>query len=208
MRLLEAPQTWIAAAVVLLVIALVLLLLARRQRRASRPSPDVGAQPAPSQPAPSGDAPVAAATADGGDVDPPTGPIDLSAAPEPVAPELAAPEPAAPESAATVRPAAGSPARDRLLAALLDDPDAAVDAVDAIDRANGSGPPGASVAALLRAGMSPAQVASLCGVRESALAEIVARDLGLLTGRNATDTPGRAWASAGSAAGSTTSTTG
>jgi len=106
-------------------------------------------------------------------------------------------------------------AKDRLLAVLLRDPRGAVDALAAAegtDRAAGT-----SATELLRAGLTPAQVARLVGVDEDRLATMVAERLGLLAGRqgsdgvtgaNRTDDPGRSWANTASSAGSTTPTTG
>ena len=105
-------------------------------------------------------------------------------------------------------------AKDRLLAVLLGDPQAAVAALSAVDTGAGTSASDGDVTALLRAGLSPGQVARLVGVDESRLAALVARRLGLLpddqapSGTNRTDEPGRSWANAGSSAGSTTPTTG
>jgi hypothetical protein len=107
-------------------------------------------------------------------------------------------------------------AKDRLLAVLLRDPHAAVTALAAAGDGDGEGPGERDVTALLRAGLTPAQVAHLVGVDEERLATVVARGLGLLpqgpagaaTGENRTDDPGRSWANAASSAGSTTPTTG
>lgn len=107
----------------------------------------------------------------------------------------------------------GDRAKDRLLAVLLADPDGAVDVVAAMSEDGEAS--GTAAASLLRAGLTPRQVAVLCGVDEGALATLVARDLGLLArslrdqdGRSRTEEPGRAWASAGSEPVSTTPTTG
>ena len=97
---------------------------------------------------------------------------------------------------------------------LLGDPRAAVAALAAVDTDAGTTASDGDVTALLRAGLSPSQVARLVGVDESRLAALVARRLGLLpddqapSGTNRTDEPGRSWANAGSSAGSTTPTTG
>jgi hypothetical protein len=114
----------------------------------------------------------------------------------------------------------GGSAKDRLLAVLLHDPQAAVAALAGVDGrggGDGGGPGEGDVTALLRAGLTPAQVARLAGVDEHHLATVVARRLGLLpgtqgggvvTGENRTEEPGRSWANAASSAGSTTPTTG
>lgn len=107
-------------------------------------------------------------------------------------------------------------AKDRLLGVLLRDPQAAIAALDATGHDGDAAPGEGHVTALLRAGLSPAQVARLTGVDEAGLATVVARSLGLLpaqggsvtTGENRTDDPGRSWANAASPAGSTTPTTG
>lgn len=128
-------------------------------------------------------------------------------------------EPAALAAEEPPAPAASEAAKDRLLAVLLRDPAAALRALAAgADAAETSDDPeaglGASATDLLRAGLSPTQVAQLIGVDESELASVVARGLGLLgggqdaVGRNRTDDPGRSWANAGSAPGATTPTTG
>ncbi|GAA4773787.1 hypothetical protein GCM10023200_02780 [Actinomycetospora chlora] len=108
-------------------------------------------------------------------------------------------------------------AKDRLLAVLLRDPEAAVAALAAAGD-GGAAPGERDVTALLRAGLTPSQVAHLVGIDEERLATVVARGLGLLpgpqgpdgaaTGENRTDEPGRSWANAASSAGSTTPTTG
>ncbi|MHC1557910.1 hypothetical protein ACR9E3_03090 [Actinomycetospora sp. C-140] len=145
----------------------------------------------------------------------PDGGTDAGAADRP-SPTPRASSPAAPVGGAT------EAAKDRLLAVLLRDPGAAVAALAAAEGgANGSGggPGEKDVTALLRAGLSPAQVAGLVGVDEDRLATVVARGLGLLpgdqasgggaaTGENRTDDPGRSWANTASSAGSTTPTTG
>ena len=122
-------------------------------------------------------------------------------------------EPPGPDAASTSGPlSADEAAKDRLLAVLLRDPRGAVAALTAPD---GGATPAAT--ALLRAGLSPAQVAQLVGVDEDRLATVVAEGLGLLagaqgggvtTGVNRTDDPGRSWANTASSAGSTTPTTG
>lgn len=121
-------------------------------------------------------------------------------------------------------PPPGHDARDKLLAVLLPDPSQAVRAVaeledsrtqlDLLTDAVGHHRHLLGLAAnrLLRAGLTPSQVAALAGMGEDELADLVAATLGLLddqpTGSSRTADPGRAWASAGSAAGSTTPTTG
>lgn len=268
MRVLEAPQTWIAAAAVLVLIAVVLIALAPRRRRrapdtpvaapaapAAGPPPEEdpdtdpvslggarvppagGGDDAVTAPAlPSGSAPVTGLAPrpeaePGQDADPdrryrPAAADDLGTeasgrprptpSPRPVAAEAAGHR----ENAAVPDPARTSDrAKDRLLAALLPDHQGAVDVLAAMPE---DGPAsGEHAAALLRTGLSPAQVAGLCGVEQADLADLVARELGLLDrpgtaaqdpapdrGDSRTDVPGRAWASAGSAAGSTTPTTG
>ncbi|GLZ46059.1 hypothetical protein Acsp06_22440 [Actinomycetospora sp. NBRC 106375] len=148
------------------------------------------------------------------DAEGPDGGADGTAVPP--SPTPRASSPAAPADGAT------ESAKDRLLAVLLRDPGAAVAALAAAEGgANGSGgaPGEKDVTALLRAGLSPAQVAGLVGVDEDRLATVVARGLGLLpgdqvpggdptTGENRTDDPGRSWANTASSAGSTTPTTG
>lgn len=260
MSVLEAPQTWIAAAAVLVVVAVVLIALAPRRRGAA--GHDAGDAAASTPSASSGAASSGAlssvssetgASDRGPDA---TDPTDVSGfdddavtAPVPPArgeatddavtaetpPQAAPVAVAAPATPAGGLPAAdarryvpvtdpartGERAKDRLLAVLLTDPSAAVDVVAALPEGDGAASAsGASAAALLRTGLSPAQVAGLCGVDERDLADLVARDLGLLevvTGRDAasaqpgrshTEEPGRAWASAGSSSSSTTPTTG
>ena len=118
-------------------------------------------------------------------------------------------EPALGERAGT--PASTPPAAAEPASAPLDVSRGAVDAL-AADRDTGR-----SATALLRAGLTPAQVARLVGVEEHRLATVVAHALGLLcpgqgsggvTGENRTDVPGRSWANTASSAGSTTPTTG
>jgi hypothetical protein len=142
--------------------------------------------------------------------------------PAPHRPRHAAAHPGAPDTEATdgtddtdTGPATES-VKDRLLGVLLRDPQAAIAALGAAS--GGDERPGESdVTALLRAGLTPAQVARLVGVDEHDLATVVARRLGLLpgqtsgdvtTGENRTDDPGRSWANVASPAGSTTPTTG
>ncbi|MDD7940651.1 hypothetical protein PHK61_19690 [Actinomycetospora lutea] len=122
------------------------------------------------------------------------------------------------DTTADPRPDAAESAKDRLLGVLLRDPQAAIAALDAAGR-DDTAPGEGDVTALLRAGLSPAQVARLVGRDEGDLATAVARSLGLLpgvtqagggvaTGENRTDDPGRSCANAASSAGSTTPTTG
>ncbi len=156
------------------------------------------------------------------ETEPETGPIDVEALRARLAAETpVASGPGRPRRerhAANDEPgsAAGTPgtdesAKDRLLAVLLHDPRGAIEAL-AAERDTGP-----SAAALLRAGLTPAQVARLVGVEEHRLATVVAHGLGLLapcqgsggaTGVNRTDDPGRSWANTASSAGSTTPTTG
>lgn len=132
--------------------------------------------------------------ADDEPVDPPTDPVDLgthapSAGRATVMPAAAAePVPAMAASGADDpgNDAVGA-AKNRLLAALLRDPDGAVHAVAGLDHDR---PTATSVASLLRSGLTPGQVATLCGTRESALAELVARELGLLGTGSATTRDG------------------
>lgn len=158
--------------------------------------------------------------------DPPTDPLDVGAvraglaepAPESTADDTRPGEPHRPRHAADgdttpdTTPDTES-AKDRLLAVLLGEPRAAVAAL-AADGDSGTTASDGDVTALLRAGLSPSQVARLVGVDESRLAVLVARRLGLLpddqapSGTNRTDDPGRSWANADSSAGSTTPTTG
>ncbi|WP_433030796.1 hypothetical protein [Actinomycetospora sp. CA-053990] len=157
--------------------------------------------------------------------DPPTDPLDVGAvraalaepSPGSTADDTPPAEPHRPRHAAAADGEAGSDtesAKDRLLAVLLGDPQAAVAALAAVDTDAGTSASDGDVTALLRAGLSPSQVARLVGVDESRLAALVARRLGLLpddqapSGTNRTDEPGRSWANAGSSAGSTTPTTG
>jgi hypothetical protein len=115
-------------------------------------------------------------------------------------------------------PAGNEAAKDRLLAVLLRDPTAAVRALSAgtggaEDDPDADVARGASATDLLRAGLTPAQAAQLIGVGESELAAVVARGLGLLgrdqgAGLSRTVEPGRSWANAASASGTTTPTTG
>ena len=165
--------------------------------------------------------------------DPPTDPLDVGAvraglaepSPESTADDTPPAEPHRPRHAAAADGEAGpdtgqetgpdtESAKDRLLAVLLGDPQAAVAALSAVDTGAGTSASDGDVTALLRAGLSPGQVARLVGVDESRLAALVARRLGLLpddqapSGTNRTDEPGRSWANAGSSAGSTTPTTG
>lgn len=149
---------------------------------------------------------------------PTSGPVPTPAAapaPAPAAEDVRpAPVRPTPRYVAVSDPArAGERAKDRLLAALLADPDGAVDVVTAMSEDGEAS--GTAAASLLRAGLTPAQVAGLCGFDEAELATLIARDLGLLArsqrdqdGRSRTEDPGRAWASAGSASVSTTPTTG
>ena len=143
------------------------------------------------------------------------------AAPEDTAEDTPPEEPHRPRHAAAADGETGpdttsdtESAKDRLLAVLLGDPQAAVAALAAVDTDAGTTASDGDVTALLRAGLSPSQVARLVGVDESRLAALVARRLGLLpddqapSGTNRTDEPGRSWANAGSSAGSTTPTTG
>ncbi|WP_328304411.1 hypothetical protein [Actinomycetospora sp. NBC_00405] len=157
--------------------------------------------------------------------DPPTDPLDVGAVRAGVAEDTPPEEPHRARHAAAADGEAGpetdpetgpdtESAKDRLLAVLLGDPEAAVAALSAADIDAGSTASDGDVTALLRAGLSPSQVARLVGVDESRLAALVARRLGLLpddqppSGTNRTDEPGRSWANAGSSAGSTTPTTG
>jgi len=157
--------------------------------------------------------------------DPPTDPLDVGAVraglAEPAADDAPPEEPHRPRHAAAANGETGpdttpdtESAKDRLLAVLLGDPEAAVAALAAVDTDAGTTASDGDVTALLRAGLSPSQVARLVGVDESRLAALVARRLGLLpddqapSGTNRTDEPGRSWANAGSSAGSTTPTTG
>jgi len=207
-----------------------------------RPDPEAAwSDPATARSRPGAGTPVSnltdppEATAEATYTDPPTDPLDVGAvraglaadetdveAAEPVEephrPRHAADGDDAP--AANGRPEADTEAesaKDRLLAVLLRDPRAAVAALAAVEPDTGTAPSDGDVTALLRAGLSPAQVARLVGVDESRLATLVARGLGLLpddqggatsTGTNRTEDPGRSWANAGSSAGSTTPTTG
>lgn len=239
MGVLESPITWIVVAAVLVVIAVVLLVLsAVRRRRARRaaaaawpppaleagrvdpdapwtgPTPEVARErvgvrtPVSNL---SGRADAAAATRY---AEPDTSPIDVDTIRARLAAEPARADPPTSDG----DPGATEAAKDRLLGVLLRDPQAAISALTAA----GTGRPGeghGDVTALLRAGLSPAQVARLVGVDERALATVVARGLGLLpadqasgggvaTGENRTDDPGRSWANTASSAGSTTPTTG
>ncbi|TDQ52703.1 hypothetical protein EV188_10779 [Actinomycetospora succinea] len=129
---------------------------------------------------------------------------------------IAPPTPTEPDT--TAETPTSESAKDRLLGVLLRDPRAAVAALEAAGRGEDAAPGEGDVTALLRAGLSPAQVARLVGVDERDLATVVARGLGLLpaqasggdvsTGENRTDDPGRSWANTASSAGSTTPTTG
>jgi hypothetical protein len=173
------------------------------------------------------------ATAPATYADPPTDPLDVGAVraglAEPTTEDTSPEEPHRPRHAAAADgEAAQEPgsdttpgttpdtesAKDRLLAVLLGDPQAAVAALAAADSVAGTTASDGDVTALLRAGLSPSQVARLVGVDESRLATLVARRLGLLpddqppSGTNRTDEPGRSWANAGSSAGSTTPATG
>jgi hypothetical protein len=242
MRVLESPITWIVVAAVLLVVAIVLIVVSsvrrRRARRAAaaaawsepvtaRRRPPAGSRTAGSPVSNLDDAPDATAPATYSD--PPTDPLDVGAVraalAEPTAESTTgdAPpeEPHRPRHAAAADGEAGpeagpatESAKDRLLAVLLGDPRAAVAALAAVDTDAGTTASDGDVTALLRAGLSPSQVARLVGVDESRLAALVARRLGLLpddqppSGTNRTDDPGRSWANAGSSAGSTTPTTG
>lgn len=247
MGVLESPITWIVVAAVLVVIAVVLLVLsAVRRRRARRAAAAAAAWPPPALeagrvdpdapwtgPTPevarervgvrtpvsnlSGRADAAAATRY---AEPDTSPIDVDTIRARLAAEPARADPPTSDG----DPGATEAAKDRLLGVLLRDPQAAISAVSAITAltAAGTGRPGeghGDVTALLRAGLSPAQVARLVGVDERALATVVARGLGLLpadqasgggvaTGENRTDDPGRSCANTASSAGSTTPTTG
>ena len=201
-----------------------------------RPDPEAAwSDPATARRRPSAGSPVSNlddapdATAPATYADPPTDPLDVGAVravlAEPTAEsttDLAPPEePHRPRHAAAADGEAGpetgpdtESAKDRLLAVLLGDPRAAVAALAAVDTDAGTTASDGDVTALLRAGLSPSQVARLVGVDESRLAALVARRLGLLpddqppSGTNRTDEPGRSWANAGSSAGSTTPTTG
>lgn len=212
MQVLQAPQTWIAVAAVLVVIAVALIALAPRRRGAT--------EDPVTAPVPPGSATGPADPTTGRPTGPPTGETPAGQTPTGrlrTGPRYVPLTEA--EKVAAADPArAGERAKDRLLATLLTDPEGAVDVVAALPE-DGSAP-GSAAAALLRAGLTPAQTAGLCGVEEGDLADLVARDLGLLevvrngaqpdadSGRSRTEEPGRAWASAGSAAGSTTPTTG
>ena len=201
-----------------------------------RPDPEAAwSDPATARRRPSAGSPVSNlddapdATAPATYSDPPTDPLDVGAVraglAEPTAESTTddAPpeEPHRPRHAAAADGEAGpetgsdtESAKDRLLAVLLGDPQAAVAALAAVDTDAGTTASDGDVTALLRAGLSPSQVARLVGVDESRLAALVARRLGLLpddqapSGTNRTDEPGRSWANAGSSAGSTTPTTG
>ena len=173
------------------------------------------------------DGPDATATATYSD--PPTDPLDVGAVraglaeptPESTTDDTPPAEPHRPRHATAADGEAAQEAgpdtesaKDRLLAVLLVDPQAAVAALSAVDTGAGTSASDGDVTALLRAGLSPGQVARLVGVDESRLAALVAWRLGLLpddqapSGTNRTDEPGRSWANAGSSAGSTTPTTG
>ena len=126
--------------------------------------------------------------------------------------EVPASEVPASEPTTGPEPASGETAKDRLLAVLLRDPEAALTALAGAEGRD-TASAGQAAASLLRAGLTPPQVARLVGVSEGDLASHVARGLGLLarpqgTGESRTDDPGRSWANAGSTAGSTTPTTG
>jgi hypothetical protein len=217
MRVLESPVTWIVLAAVLVVVALLLFLVAApRRRRAQRAAPDAAWPPPTIEPA------LGTPSAE---TEPATGPIDVDALRARLAPDRSAPsgpgEPGAPrrprhaasdEPGGVEQPLDTESAKDRLLAVLLHDPRGAVGALAAADRDTGP-----SAAALLRAGLTPPQVARLVGVEQHRLATVVAQGLGLLaggqgtggaTGANRTDEPGRSWANTASSAGSTTPTTG
>ncbi|WP_433784186.1 hypothetical protein ACQPX6_28740 [Actinomycetospora sp. CA-101289] len=225
MRVLESPVTWITLAAVLVVVALLLFLVAALRRRRARRAAAAAAWPPPAIEPALGERPRPAAATPEPDPEPETAPIDVDAlrarlgaaapAPDPVP---TGEEPRRPRHAASDEPGRDAPpppapesAEDRLLAVLLHDPRAAVEALATADRDTGP-----SAAALLRAGLTPAQVARLVGVDEHRLATVVAQGLGLLadgqvagaTGENRTDDPGRSWANTASSAGSTTPTTG
>jgi hypothetical protein len=220
MRVLESPITWIALAAVLVVVALLLFLLAALRRRRAKRAAAAAAWPPPAIEPALGER---TATTRPAEPEPETAPIDVDAvrarlAAETPAPPEPAEEPRRPRHAASdehvgvEKPPDTESAKDRLLAVLLHDPRGAVDALTSADR--DAGP---SAAALLRAGLTPAQVARLVGVEEQRLATVVAQGLGLLaagqgsggaTGENRTDDPGRSWANTASSAGSTTPTTG
>lgn len=162
-----------------------------------------------------------------------------AAEPEPVRdarPEQDPDAPAPPAASTPVPDAGRRRVEDRLLAAVLRDPDEAVRALAGLEDGE---PLGRAAGRLLRAGLTPAQVAELCDVAPADLASVVAADLGLLPattpvdrcgrvgahgrrepdaqhdqddgdqdGTSCTVDPGRAWANVGSATASTTPTTG
>ncbi len=197
-----------------------------------RPDPEAAwSDPATARRRPSAGSPVSNlddtpdATAPATYSDPPTDPLHAGAVraglAEPAPEDTPSEEPHRPRHAAARDGDTGpdttsdtESAKDRLLAVLLGDPGAAVAALAAVDTDAGTTASDGDVTALLRAGLSPSQVARLVGVDESRLAALVARRLGLLpddqapSGTNRTDEPGRSWANAGSSAGSTTPTTG
>jgi hypothetical protein len=222
MRVLESPITWIGLAAVLVVVALLLFLVAALRRRRARRAVAAAAWPPPAIEQTLGDR---SETPRPAETEPATGPIDVDAlrarlgAEAPAAPGRESGETRRPRHAASDEPGGGEQpvpdtgsAKDRLLAVLLHDPGGAVAALTTADRDTGP-----SAAALLRAGLTPAQVARLVGVEEHRLATVVAQGLGLLTpaqgsggatGENRTVDPGRSWANTASSAGSTTPTTG
>lgn len=135
--------------------------------------------------------------------------------------------PPANQDPAPATPTGDEAAKDKLLAVLLRDPAAALRALSAGSGSQGgtgstsgeSDPDpdaarGAAATGLLRAGLTPAQAATLIGVGESELAAVVARGLGLIgggqgvAGRSRTEEPGRSWANAASSPEATTPTTG
>jgi len=135
--------------------------------------------------------------------------------------------PPADQDPAPATSAGDEAAKDRLLAVLLRDPASALRALSTGSGSQGgtfstSDEPdpdadaarGAAATDLLRAGLTPAQAATLIGVGESELAAVVARGLGLLgggqgvAGRSRTEEPGRSWANAASSPEATTPTTG
>ena len=222
MHVLESPITWIGLAAVLVVVALLLFLVAAlRRRRARRGGGRRRAAAAGDRAGPRGADREHPADRDrAGDGTPSTSTrgqrgrrrgtsglrrrVGRDASPPPRRERRA-------RRRGQPVPDTGS-AKDRLLAVLLHDPRGAVAALTTADRDTGS-----SAAALLRAGLTPAQVARLAGVEEHHLATVVAQGPGLLTpaqgsggatGENRTVDPGRSWANAASSAGSTTPTTG
>ncbi|HEY2192558.1 MAG TPA: hypothetical protein VGH76_09695 [Actinomycetospora sp.] len=163
-RLLHTPTTWIVVAVVLFVIAVVLLVAgARAGRRASRAQRGVAA----------GLVPMAA------DEDPVTEPAVPRRAPAAVVEDDPVSEPAVSRDAGAgpTSDAAPDPAVTRLLAALVDDPRAALAGVGALERGE---EPGRVAVSLLRSGVPAPAVARLCGVDADELGGLVAATLGVL----------------------------